>query len=414
MSYTTRKKPKLIIFDVEGVLIPKNRFLFEVGKKLGFIVLLKVFFYGFLYEIGLIHLKSALKKIVRNTRGMKTETLMQIAAKVPLVPDAKEVFDRLKTQGLKTALVSSGLPTMVVKVIAEEVGADYAFGFEIGINGDKLTGEISGDVIELDGKLAILTQTIKEECLTTKDCAVIADDRNNASIFLKEIWKIAYNPDFVLRIKADNVVTGKISKVLAVINGEPKHRSKPSRNDVLRELIHASGVFVPFIASSVGVPIVAGLIILVLGLYTGSEYLRIMGKKMPLINLITRKAAAPTELYQLVLAPVYFALGILFSLLLFPYPANYAAIGIFALGDSTASIVGSALAKTSLPLNKDKSIEGSIAGFALAFLAGSLFVSPLIALAGAAVAMFVEYLPLPINDNLMIPICTGIVLTLLL
>jgi FMN phosphatase YigB (HAD superfamily) len=30
------KKPRLVIFDVEGVLIPKNRFFFEVGKKLGF------------------------------------------------------------------------------------------------------------------------------------------------------------------------------------------------------------------------------------------------------------------------------------------------------------------------------------------------------------------------------------------
>jgi hypothetical protein len=29
------EKKRLVIFDVEGVLIPKNRFLFEVGKSLG-------------------------------------------------------------------------------------------------------------------------------------------------------------------------------------------------------------------------------------------------------------------------------------------------------------------------------------------------------------------------------------------
>jgi dolichol kinase/phosphoserine phosphatase len=375
---------------------------------------MKVFFYGFLYETGLFRLKAALKNIFRITRGMKTETLMQVAAKVPLVPGAKEVFSQLKAQGYKTALVSSGLPTLAVKVIGSEVGADYAFGFEIGVEGDTLTGEIWGDVIERNGKFKVLNQIVTEECLTTNDCAVIADDRNNASIFLKEALKIGYNPDFVLRIKADHVVMGRISKVLTVINGEPKHRVRPSRNDVLRELIHASGIFVPVVAILIGIPIVAASIIIVLGFYGASEYLRTEGKKMPLIYAITRKAASPTELYQLVLAPVYFALGILFTLLVFPSPANYAAIAIFAFGDSAASIFGSTLSRTPLPFNKDKSLEGSLGGFLFAFLAGSIFVSPLIALVGAAIAMFVEYLPLPINDNLLIPLFTGLALTLML
>jgi dolichol kinase len=225
--------------------------------------------------------------------------------------------------------------------------------------------------------------------------------------------KIAYNPDFVLRIKADRVVTGKISKILMVINGEPKHEGKPSANDIFREAIHASGFFVPVVASFVGVPLVAVSIIIVLGFYAASEYLRTEGRRMPLINLITRNAASQNELYQIVLAPVYFAVGILFTLVLFPAPASYAAIAIFALGDSTASIFGGYFSNTPLPFNKDKSLEGSAAGFFLAFLAGSVFVSPLTALVGAAVAMFIEYLPLPVNDNLLIPLTAGLALTLL-
>jgi dolichol kinase len=134
---------------------------------------------------------------------------------------------------------------------------------------------------------------------------------------------------------------------------------------------------------------------------------------MPVINSITRHAASQIELYQLVFAPVYFALGILFTLLVFPIKVSSAAIAIFALGDSTASIFGRYFSRTPLPFNRDKSLEGSVAGFFFAFLAGSVFISPLPALAGAAVAMFVEYLPQPINDNLLIPLCTGLVLTFL-
>jgi dolichol kinase len=310
-------------------------------------------------------------------------------------------------------LITSGLPTLVAKLVADKLGADYAFGFEAEINGNKFTGEIWGDVIERNGKLAVLYRIVRDEQLEFSDCAVVADDRNNASIFLRDMLKIAYNPDFVLRIKADNVVTGNISKILSVINGEPKRRGKPSWNDVFRESIHASGVFIPVIAGAVGVPLVAVSIILVLGIYATSEYLRTEGKKMPLINFITRKAASQNELYQIVLAPVYFAIGILITLVIFPAPASSAAIAIFALGDSTASIFGRYLAKTPLPFNKDKSLEGSAAGFFFAFLAGSIFVSPLVALLGAAIAMFIEYLPLPINDNLLIPVITGLALTFL-
>jgi HAD superfamily phosphoserine phosphatase-like hydrolase len=406
-------KPRLIVFDVEGVLIPRNRFFFLMGKAIGFAQLIRVFFYGFLYETGLIPLKSAMKHLFRGARGITIETLVQIASKVPLVPGARAVFGQLKAQGYKTALITSGLPTLVAKLVADKLGADYAFGFEAEINGNKFTGEIWGDVIERNGKLAVLHRIVRDEQLEFSDCAVVADDRNNASIFLRDMLKIAYNPDFVLRIKADNVVTGNISKILSVINGEPKRRGKPSWNDVFRESIHASGVFIPVIAGAVGVPLVAVSIILVLGIYATSEYLRTEGKKMPLINFITRKAASQNELYQIVLAPVYFAIGILITLVIFPAPASSAAIAIFALGDSTASIFGRYLAKTPLPFNKDKSLEGSAAGFFFAFLAGSIFVSPLVALLGAAIAMFIEYLPLPINDNLLIPVITGLALTFL-
>ena len=57
--------------------------------------------------------------------------------------------------------------------------------------------------------------------------------------------------------------------------------------------------------------------------------------------------------------------------------------------------------------------ESVLAGFFFAFLVACLFVAPWIALAGAAVGMFVEVLPLPVNDNLLIPLCTGLVLRFL-
>jgi len=403
----------LVVFDVEGVLIPKNRFFFEVGKSLGLAQLMKVLLVGFLYEIGVVPLKSALKRIFSSLRGTKIERLMQIAEKVPVMPNAKEVFDQLKAQGCKTALISSGVPAIIVKKLATKLGADYGFGFEIGTNNETLTGEIWGDVLEEGGKFQVLSQILKAEGLSLSDCAVVADDRNNAAIFLHEIRKIGYNPDFLIRIKADNVVAGNLSKILPAINGKPKRRTLPSRNDVLREMIHASGALIPVLSSFIGLPVTALMICFVVSLYVISELLRMSGKNLPFISAVTRHAASQAELYEFAAAPIYFGVGILLALLLFPAPASGAAIAIFALGDSTASIFGRHFSKKPLPFNKGKTLEGSLVGFCFAFLAGSLFILPLKALVGAAVAMAVECLPLPVNDNIMVPLCTGLALALL-
>ncbi len=407
------QKTRLVVFDVEGVLIPKNRFFFEVGKSLGLLKLIKILFFGFLYESGILKLDSTFKHIFKDLKGIKLETLVTIFSKIPATPYLQSFFCQLKSRNCKIALISSGLPSIIVKKLSDILGADYAYGIEVETNNGKLTGQIAGDVIEKSGKLKILREILNQEGLQLADCIVLADDRNNSCIFMPEVLKIGFNPDFIIRVKADRVVNGKLSSVLPIIDGEAHQRSFPSANDLVREDIHAAGFFMPVIAGFIGIPIVASIILLIAIIYTTSELFRLDGRELPFVSTITRHAASQSELYGFAAAPLYFAAGILATLVLFPSNAGAAAIAIFCLGDSTASLFGG-LISTSLPFNKGKTWEGSLAGFFFAFLAGTFFVSPLLALVGAAIAMTIEVLPLPINDNILVPIITGLALTLLI
>src|SRR3990170_988408 len=255
LDVPNKRKPRLVVFDIEGVLIPKNRFIFEMGKSLGVSQLLKMLFLGFLYEISVITLKTALKRIFKIMRGVKIEKLLQIFDKIPSTPHLQNVFTQLKARNCKTALISSGLPVAIVKKLASTIGADYAFGIEVDVNHGELTGEIHGDVIESNGKFKALSQILLAEGLNLTDCAVVADDRNNNSIFL--------------------------SGMRTIIDNEPKQRSVPSKNDVWRETIHASGFLVPVVAALIGIPIVALLICSVSALYFISEISRMDGKNLP-------------------------------------------------------------------------------------------------------------------------------------
>ncbi len=403
------------MFDVEGVLIPKNRFFFEVGRTFGFRRLVKLLFFGLLYEAGLLKLNSVLRNLFNEAKGVRVEALSEVLKKISSTTYLKGIFSQIKARDCKIALISSGLPTIVVKELADDLCADYAFGVEIETQDGKLTGKIWGDAIEPDGKLKILAKILTAENLRLRDCVVVADDRNNRCMFLPGMLKIGFNPDFVIRVKADRVINGKLSSVIPIIDGRLRKRSFPSTNDFVREDIHASGVFMPVVAGLIGVPAVGTLIFFIALVYTISELRRLDGRNLPFISAITYHAASQSELYGFAAAPLYFAGGILFTLIVFPHPASYAAIAMFCLGDSTASLFGG-LVSTSLPFNKGKTWEGMVAGMFFAFLAGMLFLpsKPLLAFVGAVIAMTIEVIPLPVNDNVLIPIITGAALTFLI
>jgi HAD superfamily phosphoserine phosphatase-like hydrolase len=412
---TAQNKPqRLIVFDVEGVLLPKKRYLlFEVGRNLRFSEFTKIIFYGFFYELGLMSLKSALQRIFRVFKGIRADELLKIFRQVPLLPGAEEVFEQLRNDGWKTALISSGLPTLVVQDLAQRLKADYAYGFELEVKDGALTGEIWGDVIEHKGKLPVLMKILETEKLSPRDCVVVADDRNNTPIFLPGMLKIGYEPDFAVRIKADVVVTGKLQEILHPIKGEPAEKtSHLSRHGIIREVIHACGFLVPVLTMFLGLYPVALLISVISLLYVISELARMERKNLPVISSITVHAATQTELYEFTTAPIFFALGILLTLLIFPFSASSPAIAIFCLGDSTASVFGRIFGRRILPFNKGKTLEGSVIGFVFAFLGGVFFIAPWKALLGAVVAITVECLPLPLNDNLVTPLVTGVALVL--
>ena len=416
VSASKNRSPGLIIFDVEGVLLPKKRYLlFELGRSLRFREFLRIIFYGFLYEVGLMTLKSTFKHVFKTFRGIHVSELLRIFKQVPLTPDCEEVIEELRNEGWKTALISSGLPTLVVHDLANRLEADYAYGFEFGVADGLLTGEIWGDVIEHDGKLRVLNRILATEKLAPKDCVVVADDRNNASIFLPKMLKIGYNADFAIRLKSDIVVSGNLSEILDPLQGKPREKQALNRHEVLRESLHASGgFFVPIFTIYLGLPIVALAILIITLLYLMSELARMERKSLPVLSAITLNAATQSELYEFATAPIFFALGILLTLLVFPFAASRPAIAIFALGDSTASIFGRMYGRRALPFNRGKTLEGSISGFVFAFLAGSFFTIPLVSLIGALIAMTIESLPLPVNDNLVTPLITGAALTLIL
>lgn len=106
-----------------------------------------------------------------------------------------------------------------------------------------------------------------------------------------------------------------------------------------------------------------------------------------------------------------YVLGIGLTLLLYRADIATAAICFLAFGDVSATAVGERYGRTKI--SGEKSLEGTLAFAAAAALSGVLLnfagihLMPGLILAGALVAAGVELLPLPVNDNLVIPVASG-------
>jgi len=109
---------------------------------------------------------------------------------------------------------------------------------------------------------------------------------------------------------------------------------------------------------------------------------------------------------------LYYALSLLICAVLFPKEAVLGAIVCIALGDPVAMIIGKKFGRIRL---KRKSIEGSFAGFIVCIPVIFLVTSSWrVAVFGSLAGSLIEFLPLPFDDNLTVPLFSGAVMALLI
>lgn len=113
----------------------------------------------------------------------------------------------------------------------------------------------------------------------------------------------------------------------------------------------------------------------------------------------------------------FMVLGSLFAMILFPKEIALASIAIMALGDSVTNIFGRYFGEVKLPYNRKKTLDGVLMGIGAATLGAFFFVPFHVALISSSTAMFVETLDLKLwllelDDNLLVPLVAGGVMTL--
>jgi len=146
--------------------------------------------------------------------------------------------------------------------------------------------------------------------------------------------------------------------------------------------------------------------------YAFAEGLRFVGFSPPFTSSVTKSVLREREKGRFALGPVTLGLGALLAIILFPPQAAAAGIYALAFGDSAATLTGKFLGRIRPAFMAGKSLEGSLACFAVATLACFLvFQDWKIAIATGIVSMVVELFPVRDFDNLLLPLAVGFTAT---
>ena len=146
------------------------------------------------------------------------------------------------------------------------------------------------------------------------------------------------------------------------------------------------------------------------------ELLRLTNKRARRFFLIHFSSLLRTHEKQKITGTSCYLLSALLSVSFFDKELAIACLSFLVLGDMFAAIIGTRWGHTKIA---NKSLEGSLACFAVCLTIGLfvawLFPGLLIIIAiGAFTATIVELLPLGIDDNLTIPLISGLVMQILI
>ena len=187
------------------------------------------------------------------------------------------------------------------------------------------------------------------------------------------------------------------------------------RSEYFRKIIHIFNLVIPFTylfflesrfqALRILVPLTLFAIVL--------EYLRVRSAVIKKIfNNFLKSMLRIHEMDGKYTGATWVFISSTLTIAIFPKEIAIISLVYMSLGDTMAGLVGRKFGKIKF---YNKTIEGTVAGLIVCLLSGYLvnLTLPLVVVfSGAFAAMFIELLPMPIDDNLSVPLFAGTIMVI--
>ncbi len=209
-----RYNKRLIVFDMDSTLI-QSEVIEEIAQYCG--VKDEVSKITSLAMNGKINFDESLKQRVALLEGLPQEKLAEIAKNIQLNSGVEKFIKVVKQLGFKTAVISGGFSyfTQIIKV---QLGLDYAFANDLEIQNGKLTGRVTGTIINAEQKATLVRLISQQESIDLKQVVAIGDGANDIPMLSIAGMGIAFHAKEIVKEKTQHQMSyGPMTSILSFL-----------------------------------------------------------------------------------------------------------------------------------------------------------------------------------------------------
>lgn len=197
-----RRAMRMIVFDMDSTLIVQE-VIDELAKEAG--VAKKVSAITHLAMNGKMDFAESLRARVKCLKGLPESAMSRVYKRLRMTPGAERLLTVLRHLGFRTAVVSGGF-TYFTERLKDRLRLDYAFANQLEIRDGRLTGNVSGEVIDAHRKAFILQTLAQGEGISLDQVIAIGDGANDLPMLSRAGLGIAFHAKEQVRRRADYAI----------------------------------------------------------------------------------------------------------------------------------------------------------------------------------------------------------------
>lgn len=152
---------------------------------------------------GEIAFAESLTRRVALLKGLPASALQRVYdERLHFSPGAEKLINTVQSAGLKTLLVSGGF-TFFTDRIKTRLNLDYSHSNQLEIIDGKLTGRVSGEIVDAEEKRRAVERTCATSGISPDDVIVIGDGANDLAMMEIAGLSVAFRAKPIVCAKAD-------------------------------------------------------------------------------------------------------------------------------------------------------------------------------------------------------------------
>jgi len=170
-----RRNRRLVVFDMDSTLIDAE-VIDELAKEAG--VGEQVAAITESAMRGELDFKESFARRMALLKGLDESVLEGVTKRLQLTEGAEALMSTLKRLGYKTAILSGGFDYFAERV-QEKLGIDYVYANQLEIVDGKVTGNVSGEVVDGQRKAQLLREIAAGENIDLEQVIAVGDGAND-------------------------------------------------------------------------------------------------------------------------------------------------------------------------------------------------------------------------------------------